>query len=104
MLNKLLAVLLRFREENIAFMGDISKMFHSIETPVFDQMTHLFLWRNLEIEREPVTYAITAVNMGDRPSSTMATVVLRKMAIMNEVGHPEASKTIINNSYNYKYG
>ena len=72
-------------------MGDISKMFHSIETPVFDQMTHLFLWRDLEIEKEPVTYAITAVNMGDRPSATMATVALRKTAIMNETEYPEAS-------------
>ena len=99
MLNKLLGVLMRFREEQIAFIGDISKMFHSIEIPTVDQMTHLFLWRDLDASREPETYAITAVNMGDRPSATIAIVALRKTAEMNKEKCPEASNTIITNSY-----
>ena len=56
MLNNLLAVLLRFREERFAFIRDISKMFHSIETVEVDQMTHRFLWRNLDMKREPDIY------------------------------------------------
>ena len=43
MLNNLLGAILRFREEHEAFHGDIFKMFHSIEIPLQDQMTHLFL-------------------------------------------------------------
>ena len=42
-MNKLFGVLLRFREERVGFIGDISKMFHSIKIPLRDQMTHLFL-------------------------------------------------------------
>ena len=99
MLNKLLGVLMRFRGEQIAFIGDISKMFHSIEIPTVDQMTHLFLWRDLDASREPETYAITAVNMGDRPSATIAIVALRKTAEMYKEKCPEASNTIITNSY-----
>lgn len=48
MLNNLLGVLLRFREEPVAMIGDIAKMFHSIDIPVLDQMTHRFLWRDLD--------------------------------------------------------
>ena len=99
MLNKLLGVLMRFRKEQIALIGDISKMFHSIEIPTVDQMTHLFLWRDLDASREPETYAISAVNMGDRPSATIAIVVLPKTAEMNKEKCPEASNTIITNSY-----
>ena len=40
MLNNLSGVLMRFREERVAFVGHISKMFHSIEIPLIDQMTH----------------------------------------------------------------
>ena len=40
MLNNLLAVLLRFREEPITMIGDIAQMFHSIDIPLLDQMTH----------------------------------------------------------------
>ena len=48
LLNELLGILMRFRQEQFAFIGDISKMFHSIEIPVHDQMTHLFLWRDMQ--------------------------------------------------------
>ena len=79
MLNNLLGVLMRFREERAAFVGDISKMFHSIEIPLIDQMTHRFLWGDPDTSKEPDTYVMTAVNMGDRPSATIAIVALSTM-------------------------
>ena len=48
MLNNFLGVLLRFWEEPVAVIGDIAKMFHSIDIPVLDQMTHRFLWKDLD--------------------------------------------------------
>ena len=81
MLNDILGILLRFREKEVAFVGDISKMFHSIDIPLKDQMTHLFLWRNLDQSKEVKTYAMTKVNMGDRPSSAIAQTVLQKTAM-----------------------
>ena len=65
LLNNMLGILLRFRQEHFAFIGDISKMFHSIGIPLEDQMMHLFLWRKSSDEGEPRTYAMTAVNMGE---------------------------------------
>lgn len=40
MLNNLLGMILRFREEPVAIIGDIEKKFHSISIPLLDQMTH----------------------------------------------------------------
>ena len=99
LLNLLLGVILRFRQERVAFIGDISKMYHSIDIPLRDQMMHLFVWRGCKEEREPETYAITAVNMGDRPSATIAQSALRKTAEMAIATKPEAAKIIIHNAY-----
>ena len=99
LLNNLLEVLLRFREERIGLAGDISKMFHSVSIPLHDKMTHLFLWRNFEAEREPDTYAITAVNFGDKPSAAIAIVALQKTANFGIEKYPEAAKSIADNSY-----
>ena len=99
MLNNLLGVLLRFREEPVAMIGDIEKMFHSIDIPLLDQMTHRFLWRDLDERREPDIYVMTAVNMGDRPSGTIAIATLRKTAEISKDEFPRSSKTILQNSY-----
>ena len=37
LLNQLLGILLRFRQDHFAFIGDIRKMFHSIDIPKQDQ-------------------------------------------------------------------
>ena len=58
LLNNLLGILIRFREEKVAFAGDIKKMYHSIMISELDQHTHRFLWRNLEIGRVPDTYTV----------------------------------------------
>ena len=64
LIGKLLGVLLRFREEQVAFSGDISKMFLQILLPKEDTHVHRFLWRNLDTTREPTTYALQRVTFG----------------------------------------
>ena len=99
LLNKLLGILLRFRQDHFAFIGDISKMFHSIEIPIKDQMTHLFLWRDMQLNKKPDTFAMTAVNMGDKPASAIAQTALRMTAEEAAREYPEASEMIVKNSY-----
>ena len=41
LLNSLFGVLLRFRQHRYAYIGDLSKMYHSIDIPIADQMMHL---------------------------------------------------------------
>ena len=62
-------------------------------------MTHRFLLRDLDLKREPDTYAMTAVNFGDRPSTAIAIIALHKTAEMSREIIPKASQTIMSNSY-----
>ena len=99
MLNYLLGVLIRFCQENIAIVGDIAKMYHSIDIPLIDQMTHRFLWRDLNEEKEPQTYVMKVVNFGDRPSGSIAIAALQKTAKMSEAEFPDSCRVIERNSY-----
>lgn len=92
-------VLLRFRKEGVAITRDIQKMIHSINIPLLHQMTHCFLWKDLDDQKEPETYVMTAVNMGDHLSGTIAIVSLCKTAEMSSDEFPHSSETILRKSY-----
>lgn len=99
MLNNLFGVILRFREREVAVMGDISKMYHRVLIPERDQHVHRFLWRNLKTEREPDVYVKTVLTFGDKPAPAMAQTALRKTAEENKNDYPEAAEAITKNSY-----
>ena len=99
LIGNLLGVLLRFREEQIAFSGDISKMFLQILLPERDSQVHRFLWRNMETSREPSTYVLLRVTFGDKPSPDMASFVILKIAEENREITPEASKILERDRY-----
>ena len=87
LLNSLLGILIRSRESKIAFIGDIKKMYHTVgRTRVIDQHTHRFLWRDMDVTREPGTYVIHRVSFGDKSSGTIATVALRKIGLQCVLG------------------
>ena len=94
LLNNLLGVLIRFRENRVAFIGDIKKMYHTVKTSELDQHTHRFLWRDMDSTREPDTYIIQRVSFGDKPSGTIATIALRKTAEMTRNEYQEAADII----------
>ncbi|XP_062618012.1 uncharacterized protein LOC134279607 [Saccostrea cucullata] len=98
-LNDLLSILLKFRENQVGLVGDISKMYNSIHLSIEDQHTHRFLWRNCEIDRPPDHYVLTSVPFGDRPSGAIAIIALNKTAEMLEDVYPKAASVIKNNSY-----
>ena len=68
MLNNLLGILFRFREDQVR---DISKMYHSIKIDKLDQHVHRFLWRDMNSYRDPDQYLLNTVTFGDRPSGTI---------------------------------
>ena len=82
LLNNFLGVLIRFRKSRVALIGNIKTMYHTVKTSKLDQHTHRFLWRDMDNTREPDTYIIQRVSFGDKPSGTIATIALRKMAEM----------------------
>lgn len=99
MINNLLGVLLRFRENKIVIIGDIQKMYHSVKITIQDQHTHRFLWRNLETNREPDIYVMTSVSFGDKPAGNIAMAALHKTAEMWKHVYPRAAETILKNTY-----
>ena len=74
-------------------------MYNSVRMSFFDQHCHRFLWRNMNTNVPPDICCITAVNMGDRPSGTIATIALYKTAEMAEVQHPDEAEVIKKSSY-----
>ena len=98
-INNLYGILLRFREYPVAITADISKMYNSIHLSTRDQHVHRYLWRDIQVHREPDHYALTAVPFGDRPSGTIALTALQTIAEMFKKLYPDATKMITKNSY-----
>ena len=98
-INNLLGVLMRFREDYVALYGDIRKMYNSVFTSEFDQHCHRYLWRDCDSTKNPDTYVITRVNIGDRPSGTIATLALKMTAEMHKEEFPAAASIIAESTY-----
>ena len=98
-LNNILGLLLKWRENRIAMVADIKKMFHSIHLQELEAHCHRYLWRDMDPTKAPEVYMIQRVNMGDKPASAIATEALRMTALLQEEKYPEAAELIINSSY-----
>ncbi|XP_068670912.1 uncharacterized protein [Montipora capricornis] len=99
LLNDLFGVVFRFRENQVAFIGDISKMYHRIRIPEMDHHVHRFLWGNLQTHRELDVYVKTVLTFGDKPAPAMAQIALRKTAEEAKEAFPAAAQVIQNNTY-----
>ena len=99
MLNNLFGVVLRFREREVALVGDISKLYHRVLIPPHDLHVHRFLWRNLDTNRKPDVYVKTVLTFGDKPAPAMAQIALRKTAQESQATNPDAAKVLTNNVY-----
>ena len=49
-------ILIKFRKEPVALVGDISQMYHQLVLRPEDRPLHRFLWRNLDSRKEPEVY------------------------------------------------
>ena len=99
LIGDLYGVLLRFREEVVAFVGDISKMFLQICLPEQDTQMHRFLWRDMNATKTPTIYRLTRVTFGDKPSPDMASFVMLRLAAENEDTFPDAAHILQNDRY-----
>ena len=99
LLNNLLGVLIRFRENRIVISGNIRKMYHAVKIDSIGQHTHRFLWRNMEIEREPDVYVITSLSFRDKPAGNIASLALRKTAEMGKETYSKPANVIQNITY-----
>jgi hypothetical protein len=92
-------VLLRFRRAPVAISADIAEMFLQVCLREEDQPFHRFLWRNLEVSREPDVYEFLRLPFGNSSSPFCAQHVLQSHSRSNAIEYPEAAETIEKSMY-----
>ncbi|KAI4905882.1 hypothetical protein NFI96_001271 [Prochilodus magdalenae] len=98
-LNPVRAVLIRFRRGVHAVLGDIQKMYNSVWLEDREMHLHRFLWRDRQ-EDKIEEYAITRVNIGDRPAGCIAQLAMRETARLTKFSHlKEARRVLEEDSY-----
>ena len=75
-----MGVLIKFRQEEMGYIGDIRKVYHTLKITMPDQQTHRFLWRDLNPVKKPEEFAMKGVSFGDKLSATIVQLALRKTA------------------------
>ena len=93
--NTLFGSMLRMREFPVLMIGDIRKMYNTIRLEPMEQHMHRFLWRSCDSSRKPDVYVITRVNLGDKPSGTIAITAKNNTAHMFSDICPEAAQVLI---------
>jgi len=99
--SNLLGVLLRFREREIAFMGDIEAMFNQVFVPAHQRNVLCFLWwPDGDLDQTPKTYRMTTHLFGGSWSPSACNFALRRIATdqQSQIG-PEVRDTILKNFY-----
>ena len=77
--NKLLGVLIRFRQGQVALMADVQEMFHQVRVdPVHRDALRFLWWQDDQMAEEPVTYRMTAHLFGGVWSPSCAGYALRQ--------------------------
>ena len=87
-------VLVGWREEEIAFAGDIAKMFNQVAVHPDDQKYHRFLWRNGDAHREPDVYQWVRLSFGDKPAPDLAINAINLLANKAKDEAPEAARVL----------
>ena len=98
-MNNQIGILLRWREQAVAIVGDIRKMFNSVHLKDLEKHCHRFLWRNLELDRTSEIYVMERVNMGDTPAPAISTEAIYMTADRFKEDSPEAADLIKKSTY-----
>ena len=98
--SQIVGVLLRFREEKIAVMGDIEAMFHQMKVPK-DQCSFLkFLWwDDSDPDKEIIDYGMAARVFGGASSPSCSNFALRRTVKDNEQQHDKEITQILERSF-----
>lgn len=99
LLSSLVDILRRFREHQIAVVGDIKEMFYRVWINDVDRHSQRFLWRNGDRTREPDVYQFNVMTFGSKCSPSSAQFVKNTNASEYEIEYPRAAMSIIDNHY-----
>ena len=74
-------------------------MYNSVGLEKENAFLQCFLWRNLDLKVEPVTFQVTVNNIGVKPAGCIATLALYGSADAFREKYWETSRQLKNNSY-----
>ena len=97
-INSLLDVLAAWRWDEVAYTGDVRKMFNQVLVHPDDQVYHRFLWRS-KTSDPPTVYQWLRLNFGDKPAPDIATNAINTLAKSSQVEFPEAAKELEDHVY-----
>ena len=98
--NSLIGVILRFRKEPVAVVGDIESMFHQVRCDPTDRDVMRFLWwPNGDLGVEPEEYRMCVHPFGATSSPFCAGFCLRRTAIDNNLEHSQAVVDSVQSSF-----
>ncbi|XP_055605771.1 uncharacterized protein LOC129753946 [Uranotaenia lowii] len=92
------AILLRFRQRNVAVCGDIKEMFHQIRIRAEDRQAQRFIYRKA-IEDPIQIYVMDVAVFGASCSPCIAQFIKNYNAIEHSKQFPEAAHAIVNDHY-----
>ena len=99
--NQIAGVLLQFREEQVAVMGDIEAMFDQVKVPDDKCSCLRFLWwEDCDTNKEIIDYEMTAYVLGGASSPSCSIFALKKTASDNRDEYAsDATKILERNFY-----
>ena len=98
LLNNLVAIFMRFREEKIALSADIEAMFNQVAVPEQDQVALRFLWRQTP-ESSTEVYQYVRHIFGAKCAPTCSNYALLRSAEDNQEQFPTAAAVVKRNFY-----
>ena len=98
-INDLLSVILAFRNGRVGCAADIVKFHNQVRLQEEDVHMQRFLWRGMDTEAEPQTFAVTVNNFGVRAANSIATIALHKSADEFASVYPIESREVKEQTY-----
>ena len=98
-LTSLFEILLRWRFHPVAFVADISKMYHNVKTGALEGNLRRLLWRNFNQDQASDTYIFQKVTFGDKPAGCIAVSALKATADMFSALCKDAADVIKKDTY-----
>lgn len=79
-------ILVKFRKGTVALAGDISQMYHQLVLPEEDRSLHRFLWRDLDLSKQPEVYEFLRFVFGGCYGPFCAQYTWQRHAQVNSIG------------------
>ena len=92
-------ILVKFRKETVALAGDISQMYHQLVLREEDRPLHRFLWRDLDLSKEPEVYEFLRFVFGGCYCPFCAQYTWQKDAQNHKEEYPLAANAVEKHCY-----